>query len=72
MIRKTINSQKRIRKEIALLKFRDIEPKQIVAMVTRNSNLLMASEENVQILMLATISRSNAKNVARRRDITHT
>ena len=72
MIRKTINSQKRIGKEIALLKFRDIELKQIVAMVTRNSNLLLASEENVQILMLATISRSNAKNVARRRDITHT
>ena len=31
-------------------------------MVTRNSNLLLASEENVQILiMLATIIRSNPK-----------
>ena len=61
----------RVGKEITLLKFRDTGPKEIVAMVTRNPNLLLASEENVQIFMLATISRSNVKNVAKRRDITH-
>ena len=72
IIRKTLNSQKRMEKEITLLKFRDIEPKQIVAMVTRNANLLLASKENMQIFMLVTISRSNAKNLAKRRDITHT
>ena len=60
--RKTLNSQKRMEKEITLLKFRDIEPKRIVTMVTRNPNLLLASKENVQIFMLATISRSNAKH----------
>ena len=72
IIRKTLNSQKRVGKEITLLKFRDIEPKEIVAMVARNPNLLLTSEENLQIFMLATISRSNAKNVAMRIDITHT
>ena len=30
-------------------------------MVTRNPNLLLASKENVQVFMLATISRSNTK-----------
>ena len=72
IIRKTLNSQKRVGKEITLLKFRDIGPKEIVVMVTRNPNLLLASEENVQIFVLTTISRSNTKNVAKRRDITHT
>ena len=72
IIRKTLNSQKRIEKEITLFNFRDIEPKGIGPLVTRNPNLLLASKENVQIFMLATISRSNAKIVAKRRDITHT
>ena len=63
IIRKTLNSKKRMEKEITLLKFKDIEPKRIVAvaMVTRTPNLLLASKENVLIFMLATISRSNAK-----------
>ena len=71
IIRKILNSQKRVGNEIALLQFRDIEPKDIVAMVTRDPNLLLASDENVQMFMLAMISRSNAKNVAKRRDIIH-
>ena len=71
IIRKILNSQKRVGNEIALLQFRDIEPKDIVAMVTRDPNLLLASDENVQMFMLAIISRSNAKNVAKRRDIIH-
>ena len=71
IIRKILNSQKRVGNEIALLYYRDIEPKDIVAMVTRDPNLLLASDENVQMFMLAIISRSNAKNVAKRRDIIH-
>ena len=71
IIKKTLNSQKRIEKEITLLNFRDIETKRIVAVVTGNPNLLLASKENVQIFMLATISKTNAKNVAKRRDIIH-
>ena len=59
-------------KEIMLPKFRDIEPKQISAIVKCNPNLLLASKENVQIFMLATISRSNTKNVAKKRNISHT
>ena len=42
--------------------FRDIDPKQIHAIVKRNSNLLLTSKESVQIIMLATTSKSNAKN----------
>ena len=72
IIRKTLNSQKRIEKEITLLTFRDIDPKRIVAMVKRNPNLLLASKQNVKIFMLPTITRSNAKNIAKRRDIFHT
>ena len=72
MIRKSLNSRKRIEKEITLLNFRDIEPKPIGAMVTRNPNLLLESKKNVQIFMLAMISRSNAKNAAKRRGITYT
>ena len=72
IIRKTLNPQKRIEKEITLLNFRDIEPKRIGAMVKHNPDLLLASKENVQIFMLAMIGRSNSKNVAERRDITHT
>ena len=72
MIRKILNWQRKIEKEITLLKFRDIDPKWIAAIVKRNPNLLLTSEENVQIFMSATISRSNAKNVVRRMSITHT
>ena len=57
-------------KEITVRKFRDIDPKRVVSIVKHNPNLLLASQENVQIL--ATISRSNAKNIAKRRGITHT
>ena len=70
--RKILNSKKRIEKEITLLKFGDIDLKRIVAMVKRNPNLLLALKENVKIFMLPTITKSNAKNVAKRRDITHT
>ena len=70
--RKTLNSQKGIVKETTLLNFRDIEIKHIAAMVTRNPNLLLTSIENAQIFMLVTINRSNAKNVAKRREIAHT
>ena len=72
MIRKILNWQRKIEKEITLLKFRDIDPERIVTIIKRNPNLLLTSEENVQIIMLVTISRSNAKNVAKRRSITHT
>ena len=72
MIRKILNWQRKIEKEITLLKFRDIDPKWIAAIVKRNPNLLLTSEENVQIFMSATISRSNAKNVVRRMSITYT
>ena len=72
MIRKILNWQRKIEKEITLLKFRDIDPKWIAATVKRNPNLLLTSEENVEIFMSATISRSNAKNVVRRMSITHT
>ena len=68
-IRKILNLQRQIEKEITLL---DIDPKRIPAIVKRNPNLLLASQENVQIFMLATISRSNAKNAEKRRRITHT
>ena len=69
IIRKILNLQRQIEKEITLL---DIDPKRIPAIVKRNPNLLLASQENVQIFMLATISRSNAKNAEKRRRITHT
>ena len=69
MIRKSLIDKGRLKKK--LHKFRDIDPKRIVAIVKRNPSLLLASEENVQIFMLATISRSNAKNVAKRRSMTH-
>ena len=72
MTRKILNWQSKIEKEITLLKFRDIDPKRIVAIVKRNPNLLLTSEENVQIFMLAMISRSNAKNFAKRMSITYT
>ena len=72
IIRKTLKSQKRIEKEIPLLKFRDIHPKRIVAVVKHNLDLLLASKENVQIFMLAIDTRSNAKNVANRKNIIHT
>ena len=72
IITNTLNSQKRIEKEITLLNFRDIDPKRIIAIVKRKPDLLLASKENVEIFMLATITRSNAKNVAKRRNITHT
>ena len=53
--------------------FRDIDPKRLVAIEKRNPNLLLASKENVQMfIMLAGISRSIAKNVAKRRSTTHT
>ena len=71
MIR-NLNWQRKIEKEITSLKFRDTDPKRIVAIVKRNPNLLLASEENLQIFMLATFSRSNAKNIAKRRSIIRT
>ena len=72
IIANTLNSQKRIEKEITLLNFRDIDPRRIIAIVKRKPDLLLASKENGEIFMLATITRSNAKNVAKRRNITHT
>ena len=72
IIRKTLNSQKRIEKEITLLTFRDIDPKRIVAMVKRNLNLLLASKQNVKIFTLPTITKKKKKNIAKRRDIFHT
>ena len=72
IITNTLNSQKRIEKEITLLNFRDIDPRRIIAIVKRKPDLLLASKENGEIFMLATITRSNAKNVAKRRNITHT
>ena len=71
IIRKTVNWQRRIEKEITLLKFRDTDPKLIVDIKKHNPNLVMASKENVQIFMLVSISRSNAKNVAKKWSITH-
>ena len=61
IIRKTLNSQKRIEKEITLLKLRAIDPKRIVAIIKPNPDLLLASKENVKIFLLALITRSNAK-----------
>ena len=72
MIRKILNWQRKIGKEITFLKFRDIDPKRIVAIVKRNPNLLVTLEENVQIFMLATISRSYTKNIAKRMSIART
>ena len=51
---------------------RDIDFKRIVVIVKYNPNLLLPSKENVQIFMLAKISRNNAKTVAKKRSITHT
>ena len=59
-------------KKKLLTQVRDIDPKWIVAIVKRNPNLLLASQEKVQIFILATISKSNAKNVAKRRSVIHT
>ena len=61
IIRKNLNSQKRIEREITLLKFRAIDPKRIVAIIKPNPDLLLASKENVKIFLLALITRSNAK-----------
>ena len=47
MIRKILNWQRKIGKEITFLEFRDIDPKRIVAIVKRNPNLLLTLEENV-------------------------
>ena len=60
-IRKILNWQRRIEKEITLLNFRGIDPKRIVVIVKCNPNLVLALQENVQIFLLATISRRNAK-----------
>ena len=62
IIRKIQNPQRRIEKEIILLMFRDIDPKQINAIVKRNPNLLLTSKESVQVFLLATASKSNAMN----------
>ena len=51
IIRKTVHWQRRIEKEITLLKFRDIDPEQIVDIKKHDPNLLMASKENVQIFV---------------------
>ena len=55
IIRQILNWQRKIEKEVTLLKFRDIDPKRIIVIVKCNPNLLLASKENVQIFMLAII-----------------
>ena len=44
-----------------MTKFRDIDPNGIIAIVKRNPNLLLTSKENVQLFILATLSRRNEK-----------
>ena len=70
VIRKTLNWQRRIEKESTLFKFRDIDPEWIVAVVKCNQNLLLVSQENVQIFMAmqktyqregASLTRNNSK-----------
>ena len=68
IITNTLNSQKRIEKEITLLNFRDIDPNRIIAIVKRKPDLLLASKENVEIFMLATITRSNAKKCSKEKE----